>query len=390
MPSTGFFGRTPRALSYVKAPKTLQKQAFVNVGGDGDCGFRSVAAAIIANFLARPRANQELMKFLLEHHFQYFPPQQVGGRLLTPLERVQDMINTPSRLAEFIRNLAYTLRQLAVDVMGDESDEYPGAFVENNEQTSPAEMRKPGTWIDESAIDALSNALAIHVKVRKVESGKPFPQSYNYKPRPLKGDDKPRQLLGEDVVIQLQHHHYIPLVSQPKLFELVSAQPVRTVMPVVTQQKPDPTMTEIMNRIKKTDARTLDVFEHNRNRLESMVLAGELDKQNLINIYVGGLGKSDYLSGHTQHGSQQFFTELMARVKGEAPIISMGSEPYEAQVISELIHAISRAIAIGHLDAEQVYASIDDDVRMHQDALQISKDVEIEEVTQSVPPAIAI
>lgn len=361
-------GRTP---AYSKVVK-LQEPAFVDVGGRGDCGFRAIAAALIDKLLtknnypihSRPRAVEDLFKMLLARHFKLFPMKHASG-LKTVTERVRDLVDSPARMvdspakmAEFIDKLAYTLRQIAVDEMVAHPEDYRGAFVDNAEGTTPAEMRQQSTWIDETAIAALANALHVPITVKIVEPNKEIPaMKYHGK--------EASQGVGE-VVIQLQAQHYIPRVSQPERFQLVANQPVPSLEPNHEQSKPDPEMPAILARIEAEDKRLLAEFDYYKSLLTNMVQYGNLNREQLISMYVKGMGSSDYLRGRIrqvglEYGNEHFFAEIIAKSQSKPAIITLGQGSHETLVIQELVHAIARAVSIGQLDAKLVLNMIEND-----------------------------
>lgn len=350
----------------------LQEPAFIDVGGHGDCGFRAIAAALVDQLLtknnfpvnARPRGIEDLFKRILARHFKLFPMKHASG-LKTVTERVRDLVDSPARMvdspakmAEFIDKLAYTLRQIAVDEMVTYPENYRGAFVDDTEGTSPAEMRQPSTWIDETAIAALANALHIPVTVKIVEPNKEIPAMKYHGQAESQG-------VGE-VVMQLQGQHYIPRVSQPERFQLVANQPVPPIEPNPEQGKPDPEMPAILARIEAEDNRLLAEFDYYKSLLSNMVQYGNLNKDQLISMYVKGLGSSDYLRGRIrqvglEYGNEHFFAEITARAQNRPAIIGLSREANESQVMKELIHAIARAVSIGQLDSKLVLDMIEND-----------------------------
>ncbi|MDX1836334.1 hypothetical protein DIZ81_02115 [Legionella taurinensis] len=377
--STSSFFRDPArvkpnqgvAPTYSKVVKR-QEPAFVDVGGHGDCGFRAIAAALVDKLLtknnfpmnARSRGIEDLFKRLLARHFKLFPMKH-GSGLKTVTERVRDLVDSPARMvdspvkmAEFIDKLAYTLRQIAVDEMVTYPENYRGAFVDNTEGTSPAEMRQQSTWIDETALAALANALHIPITVKMVEPNKEIPAMKYHGQAESQG-------VGE-VVIQLQGQHYIPRVSQPERFQLVANQPVPPIEPNPEQSKPDPEMPAILARIEAEDKRLLAEFDYYKSLLANMVQYGNLNKDQLIAMYVKGLGSSDYLRGRIrqvglEYGNEHFFAEITSRAQNKPAIIALNRESNESQVVNELIHAIARAVSIGQLDSKLVLDMIEND-----------------------------
>ncbi|KTC64748.1 Predicted cysteine protease (OTU family) (plasmid) [Legionella adelaidensis] len=348
-----FFKHPVTGVKSVKEPAKVG--AFVNVGGRGDCGFRSVAAGFLDNILARNRVRNDVITKVLNRHFQYFPhhrPQRgtLKGELHTPAEIMQQVINKVT-LSELVQTLGYTLRQLAVDEFVVHPNKYRGAFVNDTEATHPAQMRQIHTYIDETAIAALAEVLNTPIEVKVVEAEKELPLKLKYNAE------------GENpaIVVQLQNHHYVPKVVDVKRFTTVGLQASRAISPVNLANE-EPSMEEILKLIASEDKRIHAEFQAHKNRLTTMVSAGELSKKDLLNLYVDGMRNSDYLRGRTkyvglEHGNQQFFNTLLtAQSEG---VVAAKAGSYDRQVVDALIHGIARAISIGQMNTNDVFAQFD-------------------------------
>lgn len=330
-------------------PAPINKRVCVDVGGNGDCGFRAIAAGIIDNVLRNPRKNQELLKRLLNDYYKYFPQQAQTMRLLTPEQRLRGLLKSPGT-AELVRNLAYVLRQLAVDEMVKHPEDYRGAFVADAEGTSPAEMRKPRTYIDESAIVALTK-VGVPVTVYLVEPHKELHARFRY--------GAAYESKTDTVEIQLQQGHYIPKVFAPKQFESVATVAVPELKPVA-QPVNDPELDDVLARIQAEDKRLCNDYEAECARMKAMLKAHELDKEKLLAIYIKGMANSDYLRGRVnqvslENGNQKFFAEAIDRAQAGVKIIALDKQNHDVQVTEELVHAIARAVSIGHLAKNDVY-----------------------------------
>lgn len=326
----------------------------VDAGGRGDCGFRAVAVGIIDNVVNNPSGNHSLFNELLKRYALKYslPPLRTGG-LFTPQERSLEIIQAFSRpyeMAKFIIRMADILRQIAVDEVVKYPDIYRGAIISDNENTSPEIMRKPETWIDETAIAALANAIELPVIVKVTEPGKELFMREGYGPK--KGQNK-----VDPVVIHLQSKHYQAEVSNTTPFANVSHQEVDF---SVLSQEPvdDPDMPELLAKIAKADAQVMDHYEANINRLRTMVECKEIARESLLDIYISAMAESDYLRGRIryvglEHGNQTFFEDaLKQQAAGQTINVS---KDYEMQLTNELVHAIARAVSIGQLDENKVF-----------------------------------
>ncbi len=348
----GFFGQVLVQTPFQVA-KSAKKTVLVDVGGQGDCGFRAVAAGLVDNFVTNPRMRGDLLNKVLPQHFNYFPqhrPTVVG--LTTPAERMQQLINQV-RMPELIQSLAYTLRQIAVDELCAHPANYRGAFANQHEYTSPEQMRKASTWIDESAIAALAQALDVPIEVKVVSRGKELPLRLQY-------NEASR---NAQLVVQLQNGHYIAHVTHGELFMTVKQRPLTNVKVFADDAKHDSSLEDILAVIAEEDKYLLHEFESTHNRLTAMVVAGELSKQDLLVIYIKGMTSSDYLHGRvkyvgTEHGHQHFFAALLQAQKG-TEVVELPTATYEDQVVNELVRGIARAVSIGQMSMVDVFAAID-------------------------------
>ena len=318
-----------------------KKPTFVDVGGTGDCGFRSVAAGFIDYFLIQPsRLSDDLLARVLRNHFKYFPKHRASVASIIPSESMEQLIRI-HRMSELVQTFAYTLRQMTVDDLCAHPELYRGAFIQAHEETSPEKMRQATTWIDESSIAALSKTLEIPIDVVCGEVRKRL--RYN------------EDLAKPSVVIRLQGAHYMPCLIHHERFTLVQSQAIRLVQPQADAQRHDPSLSAILTKIAAEDKRLIKAFDATYHRLTFMLANQELDKDDLLAIYIKFIPTSDYLSNRAkhagiEHGHQDFFNLIMNAQKGDASWTRQG----HMQMTHELVHAISRAISIGHLSEDVI------------------------------------
>lgn len=330
----------------------------VHVGGQGDCGFRSVAAGFIDNFLMHSHFSVELLNKVFSRHFVYYPqhrPQLTG--LMTAGDTMMRLLADVSR-PELIQTLAFTLRQMAVDEMVAHPAKYRGAFVHDHEQTSPEFMRDPATWIDESSIFALAYALDMPIEVRVVESGKELSlPPLNYPPGIKVSATKPK------VVLALEAGHYRPELLDPSSFKSDIYDTFPEIKAIISDQVADPELPDILQMIAVEEERQVAEFETLRNNLRCMLSDGTLTKNRLLELYVKGMANSDYLQGRMHHVDKErghsYFSSALDSAQGVDKVTHSPSNTYDEDVCAELVHAIARAICIGHMCADDVYAQID-------------------------------
>ena len=340
-------------MPYMTTPKFFNsnklQNTFVDVGGNGDCGFRAVAAGLIDHVLTHPHAMpSSLLNTLLEQYVRYYPNKKptLPG-LVTPLERMQQLIKQ-MRMRELIETLAYALRQLAVDELRAHPEQYPGAFIHMHEGTSPRQMEQATTWIDETSIAALANKLDIPIEVQVYERLKTLPLKRNYNV-----DSK-----NPPVVMKLENAHYMPRLVLAERFSMAYQQPLSLWQSEV--EVDDPSFDDVLAKTIEVDKRIVTTFEETYNKLSVMVSDGELNKEDLLSLYISSMNNSDYLQGRIahvglEHGNQDFF-DAIYRQSGKQPSNGLVND---SSIIPELIHALSRAISIGQMSESAVYTLVD-------------------------------
>ena len=340
----GFFG--PTSSGTAASGKPERHSTFEDVGRTGDSGFRAVALAFIDSYLTHPHMDDERLITVLNRHFSYFSQEQTVP--VTPADRLQ-YLSKEVRLSE----LQYTLRQMAVDEICANPANYRGAFVTPLRHITPEEMRRPTTWIEQHCFAAaMAKVLGIPIEVKVVDSRKTLPMRCFYHP------SEDSQTNTPPIVIQLQGNRYSSQVGSSARYATLVNQIVGEVQPVSDSITNDPSLSEILTIIDNEDKHLVKVYEQTHHRLAAMVKAEELNKADLLAIYVTGIARN--LSGRTAyvgvaHGSQQFFDAIMHPTISHADEIS-----HDKQLIDELVDAIAREISIHGMCEDDIYAKIDD------------------------------
>jgi hypothetical protein len=357
-------GLTHKSSSFFQ-PKGFTQKQYVDVGGYGDCGFRAIAAGLIDLYDSDKipvniAVHRDMLRIIISRHYDYFPRQEIVKKGAKYGEKFKDLIDTQPR-SVLVETLAFTLRQLAVDEICKKPQLYRGAFIaDNNVAVSPEEMRKPTTYIDETAIAALSKVLNLPVQVTIVQRSKKLPNKLIY-------NQEAESKVAPKIAVRLENKHYIPKVYQPKKFKPPVEHQVALIKKSIEspslRQKinhiVDPDMDDIMGIIEKDDIRMLKEYDEAVDKLEKAVSSGELTKQDLLDTYIKGMKDSDYLRGRgkyigMEHGNQRFFEELLhAYGKQEDPYVNL-SQTHQQHIVGELIQAISRAISVGQLEPQKV------------------------------------
>lgn len=330
-----------------------QKPGFVDVGGNMDNMFHALAAGIVDNILTRPRTNQAVLIQLMEHHGRYFPAVEINRHLITPLQKLEKRVAKPILLAQFIGDLAYTLRQIAVN----ELCAHPELYRVNFEQMSPAEMRQSGSKMPKNSIHAVANALNIPVTLNEIEAGKEGQKQQHCGPG---ATGSPH----DQIVMLTQRDYYIPQVLQIKRIEDALAQTTLPSTPLESVESLDPPVAELQHSVKKADEALIAEFERNVQRMMTMAEAGEVDKKTLLDVYIENLNASFSAQASTksvgsEHGSQQFFEDVMSNIDRPVRVPGVVHASHEQQVLKELINALARGISLGQMDEDNVYSQME-------------------------------
>jgi hypothetical protein len=309
----------------------------VEVGGYGDGEFRSVAAGIID---AYPNVEDRVLKKIFEHYYLYYPqniPPKESGTL-TVAERMRFLHNDYRKsMAQLVINLAYVLRQIAVDELVAQPYKYMGAFI--NASTSVEAMRQSGTYIDESAIAALASALHVKIELAFVESNKEIPLHLTY-----------NKEAKTTVNMQLMDNHYRPKVHNPQLFQSVNKPIIHLIEPKHVEHLDRP-MSEIIKDIELGVARDQLAYQEMQGTLNNLVADELLSKKDLLTLYVKNMPSSDNSRGRVTNlalDNNQRFTIALSQPQ------NLGKTNYDEQVMAELIHALSIAHTIGDLNLDHL------------------------------------
>jgi hypothetical protein len=299
--------------------KIYETAKLKDLGGTGDCGWRSIAAAIIDSYLCKEiRVNfDELMKIYQQHY-----PQDISAGTNPDFKKLIE--SQPPQ--ELVIKLAYALRQLAVNEIVKNPNQYMGAFADKTEGTSPASMRGQHTWIDETGIAAIANALNIPIKVTSNSELKVPHLTYNAEAR---STTKP-------LTIHFTGGHYIPevktnyferrepvtadtvvarktnankTVNAAESQQILAATTAKSIEPQPIQYN-DPSLKEIWAKIRQSEA--LD----EQRELQVQQKLQKFTTNELIFLYRKTMPHSDYLPGKIravtrEHGGDSFFKDAV-------------------------------------------------------------------------------
>lgn len=318
---------------------------FINVGMQEDCGFRAVAVGLLQNIVTHPRINADLIKLLLKEHVKYFEQQLTAQHpaLIKPYDRMIHLIESKG-MPELVLAMAYTLRQMVVDEWVANPERYVHCFVDKHRWKTPAMLRMPSTWLDVSSMAALAHILSMPIVIHEmyslqVDDALQCPNRLYYQSAKYHAVTNPR------INIQWHGAYYLPEVVASDLFVDLATFPLPSNYPT------PPIDTLSMDVLERQLASTHKQYQQiYAERLKCMVMSGELDTDNLIEMYVQGIRPQVHdepcqlgIDMSRQHGLSR---PMLAPLKTNT-------------MDSALMDGIARAISLGQLDIEHAFAIID-------------------------------
>jgi len=347
--------------------KAAHARQIIDVGGNGDCAFRSVAAGILDHLhSSRFSGNSALNKVIgkiTKLLFQYYPQYKSTQPYATHVDRFQTLMRQVLA-PELVGLLAYVLRQIAVGNMAQHPEIYKGAFVEKHEGTSVEQMRKAGTWVDECAIAALADALDISIQVSVSREHRELPLTLNY-------NKSEKNSLKPFVEIELKDHHYRPRVKNVRYFKSLSQRKAREIEAKNIEHN-DPELADILKKIASDNQRMAESFRQTKKALDYAYETGDIGVDELLELYVSAIGSSDYLQGRIKYiglnlGNQSFFDNLINKHLSEKDETEKSKLTYKDELPRELIHALARAVSIEQIQEDKLFASIEE----HKNVLKV-------------------
>lgn len=361
------------ASSFNKAPKkklpvsqpVLPKKKTVDLRGDGDCAFRAIAAGIFNRIMNLYSRNEALYNVIFERFHMVWPDYaHIGTTYSRPEERLQLLLND----AQSIAKVGYTLRCIAVQEIIENPEKYPGAYVADGNDTSvlPLNMIKPTTFVDETVLAALANALQVPIQVEARDSVNDIPLIIQYGPICEKDD------LQSPVEVEKLGGHYRARLDSPVLIQAFEAAPPQSLAALPEYIPALPSEDEMIQRTIAADKKILKTFEEHYDTLTDLVISKGITKDQLLDIYIKGIGTSDYLQGRVkyvraEYNGQDFFERAIESAKSRqrgVGVVAQEEEPqFEEPIMNELMHAIARATSIKQLDFEKVCEQLEEGAR---------------------------
>ncbi|QMT58701.1 hypothetical protein [Legionella sp. PC997] len=330
----GFFSN--RAYVHQEA-KPRAEYNFINVGNEQ---FHAVAVAMIDSLQSvSQRGNDATLKKILERFYLHFPKYINNQPYLTLPERMSMLLNT-SRKSELVDCMAYVLRQLAVDEIYTNPLMYREVFNGLSADTPKSYLRNPEVELPSSALKALAQALEISITLSFKELGKELRKREVYE-----GETGSNKI---NLVIQVQGDQHFPAVKHKADFAYVGQLAINAPKPIEHTKEQGETLSDIIGLIAEDNKQLLQSYEQWRKTILSMVVAGELNRKQLVRLYITFLPAqmNNTISSALEHANRK-------------PVIAGIPQEREQQMIELLANALSSWISTKQVEPDSLFDQIE-------------------------------
>lgn len=267
--------------TFFSPPPTIHRE-LVFVGKKANSEFRSIAAAILDNFLVHPQLSKELLAKIIDNHFKYFRTHNFDNSpLITPSTHIKNLLMKLPR-AEVVCALAFTLRQMTIDYMVSNLPEYIDCFVQNGCYLPSNKLRSPDFHMDSHiSLRALALSLNIPIEIRTLETGKELlapPFNCNKKSE--------HQITNPKLIIVLKEGSYHPNLVQFKPFVSETYDSCPITYPEHTNSKKACSEKEVQETFELKTDQLKNQANHTESALKAYLTAGDCGLEDLLNIFI--------------------------------------------------------------------------------------------------------
>lgn len=309
----------------------------LDTGYKRDSLFRAIAIGLLDNAFTQPHIAEQRLQSVLTQFYCDFPEHKTSSTAFSyPYDHIKQLLNTVP-IAKLVQKFAFNLRQIAIDAFCQHPTQYARAFMNEQGEVSPETMRKPTTYIDHSAITALSQALSIPIWVNVLNTPHAIPLRQQYH------QDIAHPLTNPPIKLQLRNGNFMPLVTN-KYFDEMKSQ-LKNMTPLcVIHNSHDPSLDYILGQIAEHEKQCIEKFKKNYQKLSDFVTSNGIKKNDLLMIYTQTITPYDYNMEY--HNSATILEEVVP-----LPLLP----GHDQQVIQALIFGIARAMSIGQIDPTYVF-----------------------------------
>lgn len=333
----GFFNNAP-----AKENKLEKASLYIDVGGEP---FHALATALVDCFKSSSRANEAAIKIILEQFYTFYPKYRISQPYLTPSERILMLVKN-IRASELIECLSNVLRHITVDELYANPLNYREVFEGLSADTSKDYFRQPTTKLPLSAFNALSKALDLTIHFSIIEPGKELRKKVVFS----SGDPEVSKFA---VCIQVQGETYFPQVTNKQDFTFVGHLAVRLPKSIALATHEEETLVDILHIIAEDNKRLTDLFGQHCRTLFSMVSAGELSKEQLINLYI------EFLPIQVGNSANSSLLFAGSEQVNKSPINGYSGLEIEQQMVKLLTHTIATWLTTGQINNDQFFNRIE-------------------------------
>lgn len=329
MAATSFFGK----------PQVKQgvEKRYVNTGLGQ---FHALTIALFDYFKAGHRVSEASLKIILERFYSVNPKLISTDLYRTVQQRMQMLINNNPKRTEVIESVAYLLRQIAVDEILANPLNYRAAFLDMTPETPTNVLRQHTSILPATVFAAAcAKALRITLTLIRTEHNKELGAQEIH-------DFNPAGKANFNVIIQVQGDNYFPQVHDKTIY-------LPTFAKVSSSSEPDAitTMEPILKKIEADNQRILHAYQQMRKRLFTMLAAGELSKDYLLDLYIQLLPQTNQLNMNRT----EFFAQLEQLDKNPVnPEPALGTEE---GFIRQLVDTLSGLMSIDQINANKFFNS---------------------------------
>lgn len=303
---------------------------------DGDYFVASAISIFDAMVSGHMRMRSDVISMVLRVHFNAFPQYKpsASSSLLTPHERMMAVVQNHDKDPNTIDNFASTLRTIALSELRDNLPRYHASLV--------------GTFssdlvLGESTMSCLAHALGLSIKLRKGKPGQ-LSSVVQYAPQPLVSSARLPTITMYEYEGQLK-----VFATRPWDFKATS-------LPSTVLPKEDVDQPSFVFLLRTQDQRLLSEYDKTAETIEKMVKDGFLNTNDLLAIYIEGIGRDKSSIVGLDTGTQAFFEGVRKRAQ------TLEAVKDQTLIDTQLISGIARLVCTGCMALSDIYVQVDKQV----------------------------
>lgn len=325
-------------------------------GQESNAGFLAVAVSMIDHFLDNPRAHIDIFKKILEKHYGYFHEHRPKQSMLTTAERVK-LLHSQLRINELVSALAYTLRQIAIDEVVSNPVRYQYLFADRPQILSSEMMRSVDTALNDVSLAALATRLHLAINIHHSDPRHTLPLTQHFAAL------YQCPLSNPQLELYKINGGFSAKLNNPSHFMSVKSYHLNLEKIIHLTQATDPSAQSMQSVIREAEHKRLHEYEEIISRLSMMVKTGELNKTQLLNLYIRHASSSKSDPTQTaiigaEYGGQHHF-DYLKKTQKQASNNTIKQENMDTYVTRTIIEGIAAAVVLGQMNAKQLYDDLE-------------------------------